>query len=358
MRKVKEFNKVSFYKNEQSGIFLQGNGKIGLLNRNLDFEYELLNLNDYQIVGHSKSYLVATNFELTKFFKDGKEILCLSNYGYISNMEDLFLVEDYESGNILSFNLGYESILFEPTEIKQWGQVLWKKNVYVRTKNKLTSYSLSDFNPLWQYDLPESYNWSDGGGYAHKGEVERIIGVYDGVLWFSLNSGRLLGLATEHGKLLYAISQPVIYPDGYVFREENKYLWYGRHWQLDTENGVLFGLTSCYYFELDLKSPNETFALYDVSVSCEQHSIKANMPVLEWSWQGDEIFFGDTDFRNQPSYVGIFNRQTRQITWTSRELGEEGTFKGINKVEYQDNRLYVLDRTSTLHIFERDSTNV
>jgi hypothetical protein len=73
------------------------------------------------------------------------------------------------------------------------------------------------------------------------------------------------------------------------------------------------------------------------------------------TWLQDEIIFREWSFAQDPSYVGIFNRKTRQITWTSRELGEEGVFKGISKVEYQDNKLYVLDRASTLHIFERES---
>lgn len=222
-------------------------------------------------------------------------------------------------------------------------------------KLSLFSFDFHTGSPLWQYTLLEEiYDWTDGGGYEHKGEIERIIGVYKGVLWVSLNSGRLLGLSVEGGLLLYNISQPNIYPNGYIFREENKYLWYGRHWQFDAEKGVLFGLTSCYYFELTLSNPSNTFVLYDISASCEQYSIKANMPVLEWSWQGDEIFFGDTDF-NRPAQVGIFNRQTKQITWTSQELGTQGIFNGVRKLDYAIDRLYVLDGENTLHIFERET---
>ncbi|WP_428654248.1 hypothetical protein [Runella sp.] len=354
MKKIREFNQISFFKNEPSGLFIQGREINSFLNDDFDEIFTLPTLLDYQVVDCRDYYLITTNFEYTKIYREGDEVLKLYNYGYLLNHENVFLLENYETNVIQLFDI--KSNIFSPTYIKKWGQPFWGTSLFIKEKKVLVSYSLTDFSPLWQYELPESlYNWTDGGGYAHKGEIERIIGIYEEILWVSLNSGRLLGINAGTGVLLYNISQPNQYPEGYVFREETKYLWYGRHWQLDSQKGILFGLTSCYYFELDLNKPNETFALYDISATCEQHRIKANMPVLEWSWQGDEIFFGETDFGKGASYAGIFNRQIRQITWTSRELGEEGVFKGINKIEYQANRLYVLDRAGTLHIFERDS---
>jgi hypothetical protein len=280
------------------------------------------------------------------------ELPILLDFRLIFGNDVYFLLTNKSVPQTLLFDIEKKEVIWKID--KYFSFQIFENELLIDTeKNKIIRYDFHTGDPLWQYTLLEGkYDWEDGGGYAHKGEVERIIGIHESILWVSLNSGRLLGLSIENGKLHFNISQPNQYPNAYVFREENKYLWYGRHWQLDTEKGVLFGLTSCYYFELDFNNPNETFALYDISAICEQHHIKANMAVLEWSWQGDEIFFGDTDFDKGPSYIGIFNRKTREITWTSRELGEDGVFKGINKIDYQDNRLYVLDRASTLHIFE------
>lgn len=359
MKKLKEINSVSSFKISNNKLFFDSQKQLKIFD--YDFISSIAIDDDFQLreVKDSICILSDTNEPNILIYSSLRKNIRLNNTSFLHFCNKNILLYDRE----IKATIFYDAVAnceIGRIEERLGNKIHCFENFVVANpifdNTKLVYYSTNTFSNLWQYDLPEGvYNWIDGSGRNTKGEIERIIGVYEGVLWLSLNSGRLLGLSVKDGFLLYNISQPNLYPQGYVFREENKYLWYGRHWQLDTEKGVLFGLTSCYYFELDLNNPNETFAFYDISPTCEQHHIKANMPVLEWSWQGDEVFFGDTDFKNQPSHVGIFNRKTRQITWTSRELGEDGIFKGINKVEYQDNRLYVLDRASTLHIFERDS---
>jgi len=92
---------------------------------------------------------------------------------------------------------------------------------------------------------------------------------------------------------------------------------------------------------------------YDlIDTSKRNHNIE-NTLVQPLCWQDDEIFIGQQEFSQQPSYIGLFSRKKKEITWTSYDMKEEGVFKGLRKIGMLDNRFYVLDATNTLHILER-----
>ncbi|WP_428654252.1 hypothetical protein [Runella sp.] len=350
MKKIREFNQISFFKNEPSGLFIQGREINSFLNDDFDEIFTLPTLLDYQVVDCRDYYLITTNFEYTKIYREGDEVLNLYNYGYLLNYENVFLLENYETNVIQLFDI--KSNIFSPTHIKKWGQPFWGTSLFIKEKKVLVSYSLTDFSPLWQYELPESlYDWADRFGTNYKAEIERIIGVYEDILWVALSSGRLLGLSVGNGKTLYDLAAPANFEEYFP----NSPLQFGaNHSQLDGQIGKLFGLRLNYYWEINLSNPTNEYILYDITETLKEKQLTAKH--IEYStWQGDEIVFYEWSFAQDPSYAGIFNRQTRQITWTSRELGEEGVFKGIHKIEYHQNRLYVLDRAGTLRIFERDS---
>ena len=212
---------------------------------------------------------------------------------------------------------------------------------------------------LWSYALPDSkYDWYNlGSVYISersvpiKAEIKKILGTFNEILWISLNSGRLLGLDIHTGDLRHDLAIPAnffAYISGYVNQFDS-----AADSLLDEKRGIIFGLHLTYYWEINLINPENEYILYDISEQCNKKLIGGNEIAADLVWRNEEIFFYQWSFAQDPSYVGIFNRNTRQITWTSRELGEEGIFKGVNKVEFSENRLYVLDRANTLHIFER-----
>jgi outer membrane protein assembly factor BamB len=215
-------------------------------------------------------------------------------------------------------------------------------------KREIVVFDFQTGLPLWNYTLPE-VEYSQGSNYppaVSKGIVN-ILGVYRGIVWIINDIGHLIGLDSETGKCNYHLKTPVNIPTEWGNWEV---FVYAKKSYIDTEKGIIFGLDHVYYWECDLNNPTESYLLYDISETSKEHSI---VPDLKGNWLGDEIFFGQNSFAQDPGFAGIFNRQTRQITWTSRELGDEGVFKGINKIEYQACRLYVLDKASTLHIFEK-----
>lgn len=222
-------------------------------------------------------------------------------------------------------------------------------------KFNLFSYEIFTGNPLWHYTLPEGvYDFEDIIRTNHKGEIYRIIGQFNDVLWIAINNGYLLGLNVNDGNLVYELAVPNNFSEFYP-KESTRFN--ANYSQLDEAEGKLFGISQNYYWEIDLQDPPNNYILYNIQTTCDAKNV-VSKNIQYQTWQQDEIIFEEWSFAQDPAYVGIFNRKTRQITWSSRELGEEGVFKGINKAEYQGNRLYVLDKISTLHIFEQESEKI
>lgn len=208
---------------------------------------------------------------------------------------------------------------------------------------------------VWEYTIPETkYDWFNlGNVYISerakpiKAEIKKILGVYDKVLYITLNSGVILGLDENTGEERISISMPSIYPHQWS-EDEVKIYTNDLISGMDKDNGLLFGLRHNYYGEIDLKSSNKIYTIVDIyKMDPEKVDLRLGC------WNDFEIFFFDWSFAQDPARVGVFDRTSREITWVSSMLGEDGIFKGVNKVEYSENRLYVLDRAQTLHVFER-----
>jgi len=226
-------------------------------------------------------------------------------------------------------------------------------------KLKIVCFNFSSGLPLWHYFIPSGvYDWVDGSGRTHQGEILKFIGVYDDILWIVLNSGRLLGLSKENGSFIYDLCHPNLYP--FTWSETNKIEGvniYNYYTQLDEKQGKLFGLSNIWYWEINLKSFQRSFEIIDISATLHENGIeRADAPVdYGWSFEGDEIYFGFTGRSLLKNNIGIFNRRSQKVTW-SQKVGYEGEYHPIlSKIEFESNRLYVLDGENTLHIFEKEN---
>ena len=357
MRKIKEINFVSSFKISNDYLFLDSQKSLYLF-YNDNLVYSIAIEEGYQLRDVKDNFCIFsdTNEPNIIIYKALQVFLELRNNSFLFyyNRKGIFYDKMIRKTVIFDFDMKViEREISERLGNKIFFSVKFLIANTLFDNTKLTSYSFSKNTPLWHYSLPEGV-YLQGTDYApalSKG-IEKILGVYDSILWIVNDVGHLIGLDIASGICKFHLKKPKNLSkkwEGWeVFVHATKSF-------IDTNNGVIFGLDNVHYWECDLNDPTETYLHFDISAINQKNDI---IPDFLGNWKGDEIFFGQNSFAKDPSYVGIFNRQTKQITWTSRKLGEEGTFKGINKVEYQDNRLYVLDRTSTLHIFERESTNV
>lgn len=288
----------------------------------------------------------AINFKLngyscsTEFFDD-YVFISKENIGkYETSMMNLATHEKINIGNNFVGNI--ISNLRVITELNSL-------EVFTIPGDKLWSHSLFDS----KYDWYTKSNYENAPDELNKGEILRIIGEYAGTLWIVLNSGLLLGLNNETGELVHELMFPNNYPnEGQPFNR-------AINTQLDKEKGVLFGLRNNYYWEIDLNHPETGYYLYDVAESCESWHISADMPVREWSWVGDRIYFGEIyDSPHNPNLnnVGIFDRERKEVTYAMRmgDGGKHDVTPNIQKIQFESGRLYVLDGRKVLHILEED----
>ena len=197
---------------------------------------------------------------------------------------------------------------------------------------------------LWQYSVTEI------GKYQNielkEGEVRRIIGVFDGVLVVNISGGstqhegQVIGLAVETGELLWQIqnlNQRQIY-----------------HLRVNEAQSHLYTIKDQEYLVIDLKTAQISTQKHLGEVL--QHKGKA-IKVIALNSKGDHLFF--TAMYEGKSLnsglLGAFNTQTEQLDWIhDMEFGNNCFFTASSAPTLEDNRLYALDSSGTLHIFERE----
>lgn len=352
MKKLQVFDKIAFFRaDDDCSLLLGGRGSYKKINEYFDDIYFLPQLQGYQVAGGQNGFVAFTNFENLKIFYESKLVYDTNSMSYLANCNDTFLVENEVISCIVFFDVKKNN--FGETTIKHWGKNYFSNDfLFVSQKEDIISYSLQNFHPLWQYALPDGLydGYNPHFKQVKKAEISKIIGVYDGVLWVALNTGWLLGLDVVNGTEQHTIRQPSTF--------EQLRIFISLYTQLDSEKGVLFGLRNTHYWEIDLEKEVLSYQIYDISSSFQQFKIRAEMPIYDWIWLGNEIFFGeiyDADHRQDTNTVGIFDRTKREIIWADR-IGKKGEiFPTVQKIDYAEQRLYVLDGECTLHVFEREA---
>lgn len=346
MKKTNEIKAVSFFEISNGFVYFKKDTSFNVISDGVSkilFEHD----NIYRVIFWESEYIL---------LDDLNNPICYSNSNF-------FLEIQKKSGLRLSKILGNFIVYYVKKPVFMCGlfdiirqefnesnknhfEYYFQSNFYSTLDHKVTA--LNKSTPLWQYELPK-IEYSLGSNYppAVSKEIATILGIYADILWIVSDMGHLMGLDTQTGECKYHLKTPInlseIWAGWEVFIPAKRSF-------IDTEKGIIFGLDHVHYWECDLNNPTETYFHFDISDTNAKNNI---VPDLLGNWQNEEIYFGQNSFAQDATHVGIFNRKTRQITWTSRGLGEDGIFKGISKIEYQNNRLYVLDRASTLHIFER-----
>ena len=334
-------------------LFIEEREQFRILNSDFDEIYKLTELSGFQVISNANDYLVFTDFNEIKIFKGNKIIFTIKNFSYISSNSCMFILRSNQTTEVVFFNIN--TGFFLKTSINIWG-VSFTNNSFFFTipslSNKLDCYFLETGDLLWEFQLSEASYPQGEYGLAYEKNIVSVLGEYEGIVWVVTYLGHLIGLSTATGEVKHHLTVPNNIPtswgDWQVYVRARKSA-------IDHERGLIFGIDNTDYWECDLSNPEESYTYYDIEATCKEHNIVAKLAGYHPIWDKDELFFGQQEFGKNPSFVGIFNRSTKQITWTSHEVGEVGTFQGLSKIDYTSGRLYVLDATSTLHIFERES---
>lgn len=216
--------------------------------------------------------------------------------------------------------------------------------------DSLAVFDLNSGQQLWEFMIPGIELYEEATQFSGA-KLAAIAGVHDHIAWIVLTNGFFIGLSVADGSIKHFVKLPANAPPAW---HDNKSFAQASKSIFSKEEGKIFGIDSFAYWEMDLNHPQENYMWYDLANTSLQHHNFEVKSVVAPGWQGQEIFAGQQEFANQPSFVGIFNRDIKEFTWTSHELETQVVFKGLRKVALQGNRFYVLDAENILHIMERE----
>jgi outer membrane protein assembly factor BamB len=194
----------------------------------------------------------------------------------------------------------------------------------------------------------ELWSFSVLGKYTDiRGEEQRTIymgtlGLHYGILWIWLSSGELIGLDEKTGELVKKI--------GLETSINNEKFKFGGAMQIDANTASLIGLWSKYYIEVHLNDPRLQVKYTSLAESLESSSMSISFRSHNFPYDAKSIYFCD----DRQGKIGVFDRDKKEVVWSYElEMKREGVAQ-ILEMKYSKNRLYVLDRNNTLHIFEKE----
>lgn len=206
---------------------------------------------------------------------------------------------------------------------------------------------------LWQFSL------SSLGGTEYEpdktDEIDKILGIAHGNIWFYTDFGRLIALDLETGDMVKKIS--------------------GNPSDKNSTYEMTLGLGDCFFRPSDknIVSVNGfDFQIIDTEqlVVTEQYDFREADPtgigtyrsVYSPMLQGDYFTFlgiKEEDYGGM-RWAGIFDYKAGKLVWEHEVISEEECYTTRNQLVTSDplymsgNKLYIKDFKNTLHIFERE----
>ena len=224
---------------------------------------------------------------------------------------------------------------------------------------KIFEYKLSRLNysgeVLWTFDLPlcESSR-EEPDAYDNHDNLEKVLGIAQGLLWICTRWYRLIALNLETGKPVHLFS------GGWFDEDHSNYT-------------VLDSLGWCFFREAEktiVLISNLGVQILDAATAkiIEGYSFSEVDPqgigAFEYfdaaRLQGDYFtFIAERPYESYGTgWAGVFDLKARKLLWTDEVTPKEKRTKGLHlvitrPVYYAGNKIYVLDNSNTLHIYQK-----
>ena len=268
-----------------------------------------------------------------------------SSFIYYDRVSKRLMYNDLEllRGKMLSFYIFDDLLFFEKENKIQTinflsGQFLWE-------------FSLSSLGKGKDYNTDEEFDY----------EVEQFVGIYNNILWVYIERGGFIGLDIQTGELKHRIlgilkGNLLGKVDSYVDSEEF-YIFYRAKFILDDKKGIIIGLIADRFFEIDLNKEKATPMLYGMWDKMEKMNLKKYGVNGNTSLQGDLLYF----YNDKELQFGILDINTKEIIYISEPIAvveRDDCFTQLKDLKVSENKVYILDSNDTLHIFEREKSNL
>lgn len=282
--------------------------------------------------GEKKIYIILLNGKCVEYLINERRINILP-FENVRCIHEKYII--YYFGNVFNRTFGVSNIEFNEIlfESKSYiGDYFYKSFVFNFSYKKLVCKNIFDGNILWQKEL-NTYGTYKVNGEEREMDVQKYIGVRDGVLFIKAGYKYLLGFNIENGEETHKYEIK-----GNLSTLNNPFL--------DHKNGVIFSTDSKNYYEFDLTQSD--YKTFDITETTALNKVK---PYRVGGWEGNKLYFWEGAENNR---FGVFNRTTKEIEWVGEIEEMKDTFNAIIDLKYGNGKIYVLDHDHTLHIYAEE----
>lgn len=317
----------------------------------IDFETHQITIDkkDFSNSFFWKGYFITSNpnSKNVNVFSGSNLVNSLS--GFIDSINKEYLILSKKVGSDRSLNILNEDFNIVETFDNSWAQWFINADVFVfseyRNIDTLKVYSFRT-KSIIEITVPLE-EWSSLDGEKNKNRIYQTVGQWKNELLVFIGKFKLISFDLDTGKELWRIDDFIQeVSSNPIFDFPSRNISGGVKWRLsEAENKAYLLVQNC-LFELDLNTKKSQL-IKDYNESSEQ----------EWYFNRSRLyddyitFSGANVLGKFPMVAGVIDRNTKEILWTIK--CEPGIYFE-EAPQIKDNKLYILDSSQTLRIFERE----
>lgn len=197
----------------------------------------------------------------------------------------------------------------------------------------------------WEINLSVYCQYESAEKGEVTGTVRQLLGIWNNILWLYLESRRLIGVLLSTGQIGANVAIEQTHPDLMYAGFTNGYL--------DQKKGLVCFLATRYYLEFDLAQ----LQIHRINNFDTAHPDKDWNFGITNTFTEEYVYFTANQGRSSgfTQMVGVLSRTSLEVEWYEN-LAEnrQERFWSLNQApQVSEDKLYILDSESTLHIFEK-----
>lgn len=283
-----------------------------------------------------------------------KELIRLDfNLGFNGSTDDGMVIFKDEKQRLYS-TLNHE-VVFAFDEIQKIAKYLSfeGKLVFVNDSNILKLFTATA-QPLWQFDLSTLGEYVNDSGEKFKYEVEKFIGLVGNSLLVLLRQKEILVIDIETGDITQRMKTVDSFLGETIIESvsPHKLPFFITLYFLREDRGVVYALFLDALFEIRREGDSFKTRVFGLKSEMEKHDINPRQIGRNTFYFEDKIYFLEQEFGR----FGILNVENKKIEYVSDAIEINGQGIGFDKlkeIQATTDKVYVLDKTNTLHIFEK-----
>jgi len=220
-------------------------------------------------------------------------------------------------------------------------------NIVLNQNLLLNRYDVENGNLLWQFSLSDFPTYKNHRGEDIEAKIQKIIGVYNNILWLYISARHLVGIDVETGKKIHHIEDIAEFVG---LKGEEKHYLSGRDYHLDEQQGKIKALVFRYYVEINLNTlKGEVKKDFGENFQTSWRITRSQF------YEGDDnlYFVGAKNGEAVLRAVGIFDTKKYEVIWYDEPLKEKKFLFFVGTPQANEKYLGILDSENNLRIYEK-----